>query len=61
MVVHLEADRELMCNYNIHMVELAMERLFNPFAYYSAARTEARKHAEFGMLMKALAPLCALR
>lgn len=52
LVAHLEEDRELMCDYNVHMAELAVERLRDPHAYYRAVCTEAEMYAEFGILME---------
>lgn len=52
LAVHLENDRERMCDYNVYMAELALERLRDPYAYYRAACWEAKMYAEFGTLME---------
>ena len=52
LVAHLEHDRDLMCDYNVHMAELAVERLRDPHAYHRAVCTEAEMYAGFGTLME---------
>jgi Asp-tRNA(Asn)/Glu-tRNA(Gln) amidotransferase A subunit family amidase len=52
MAYSLENHRDLMCDYNIHMVEQALERLKDTAAFYKATCIESEMYRVFGSLME---------
>jgi Asp-tRNA(Asn)/Glu-tRNA(Gln) amidotransferase A subunit family amidase len=48
----LESNRDLMCDYNVHMAEQGLERQKDPLSFYAATCVEARMYEVFGALME---------
>ena len=52
IAAQMDTRREDLCDYNIKMVEMAMERLQDKQAFYKAVCVEAQMYSAFGTLME---------
>ena len=47
-----ENNRDLLCDYNIHLAQQAIARRKDPFSFYKAVCTEAKMYADFATVMQ---------
>jgi len=52
MASYLDQHRELMCDYNVQLVEQSLANASNPMNFYQSMNVEAEANARFGLLMQ---------